>query len=321
MEMATELPAGTSCPLCDGEGVEAFLGRDQLMGLPGEFTYRECASCGALYQAPLPDTQTIASFYPDSYLDHDQPPVTKPFGWLRRGVLASRYGYTALVNNGFQRVVGWLAGVVFYRDEISFNQGGPALDVGCGNGKFVQKLAALGWQARGVEFSESAAKAGISAGLDISIGTLEEAEFAAESFNLISARHLLEHLPDPKQFMAEIYRLLQPGGRLLIRTPNSNALGRRWFGADWYACDPPRHLILFAPSNLREIARQAGLQEVVCKTFTSPKIILNSWDYYRKNKGSPSRKQSIKRLLARVYVVLAAVSGRGDEIFAVYEKK
>ena len=316
-----EMNAIVLCPLCEGSGSEVFVGRDQLMGLPGDFYYRECCDCGALYQAPAPDAQTIAGFYPDNYLDHDQPPVTKSFGWLRCGVLASHFGYRSLAKGGLQRLLGRLASFFFYRDEVPFNQGGDALDVGCGNGKFVQKLSALGWHASGVEFSESAAQAGILAGLEISVGTLEQAQFAGASFDLITARHLIEHLPEPKQFMAEINRLLRPGGRLLIRTPNSNALGRRWFGANWYANDPPRHLVLFTPGNLTQIANQAGLQQSVSKTFTSPKIVLNSWDYHRKNSGKPSRKIGIMRVVSRVYVGLAAMLGRGDEIFAIYEKQ
>ncbi|MBV1879113.1 MAG: class I SAM-dependent methyltransferase [Pseudomonadales bacterium] len=308
------------CPLCGSVGTQAFLGHDQLMGLPGEFIYRECNECAVLYQSPMPDAKAIASFYPDSYLDHDLPPVTKPFGWLRRAVLAGHYGYASLAGTVLSRFVGRLAGIGFYRDEVVFKRGGIALDVGCGNGKFVQKLSALGWQASGVEFSESAAKAGISAGLKITVGTLEEAQYPDASFDLISARHLIEHLPNPVQFMAEITRLLRPGGRLLIRTPNSNALGRRWFGANWYANDPPRHLVLFTPENLTQIAAAAGLRQSVSKTFTSPKIVLNSWDYYQANDAKPSRKSGVKRFISRAYVVLAALTGRGDEIFAVYEK-
>lgn len=309
-----------SCPLCAGDGEEAFCGRDQLMGLPGEFLYLECKHCGALYQSPLPDAEAIAGFYPDHYLNHDQPPATKPFGWLRRAVLASCYGYSNLMIGRWQLVLGKLAGILFYRDEIPWSGGEAALDVGCGNGKYVQKLSVLGWQARGVEFSQSAAQAGLDAGLDITLGTLEEAQFEDASFDLVSARHLIEHLSDPRQFMAEINRVLKPGGRLLIRTPNSKALGRHWFGANWYACDPPRHLILFSATNLGQLAAEFGLRQLTSKTFTSPKIVLNSWDYRTGNRGRPSRKQSLRRAIARLYVGMAALSGRGDELFAIYEK-
>ena len=105
-----------------------------------------------------------------------------------------------------------------------------------------------------------------------------------------------------------------------MRTPNSQALGRKWFGAYWYANDVPRHLVLFTPANLRMLAERHGLQLITEKTFTTPKIILNSWDYMTGNDGKPSKKRKIRRLLVRPYVILATVTWRGDEVFAIYEK-
>lgn len=309
------------CPLCGSEGRFAYEGSDQLLRRGGTYRYLDCLSCGAVFLSPMPDAATISTFYPEEYLDHDQPPVAKPLGRVRQAVLTARYGYPL---TGVSTMVRWLGHVVsrfMYRDEIAWRGGGKALDVGCGNGKFVQKLASLGWQSSGVEFSDSAAQAGRDAGLDIQTGELQSAAFAAQSFNLVSARHLIEHLPDPRGFMAEAYRVTAPGGRLVIRTPNSRALGRGWFGVNWYANDPPRHVVLYSAKNLGQLAEGAGFSTVFTRTFTSPKIILNSWDYQRGNLGKPSRKKKLWRVLARLYVVLASVTGRGDELFAVYEKQ
>ena len=63
----------------------------------------------------------------------------------------------------------------------------------------------------------------------------------------LSARHLIEHLPDPNSFMAEVARILRPGGYFYVRTPSSKALGRKLFGKYWYPNDVPRHLVLFSP--------------------------------------------------------------------------
>jgi hypothetical protein len=68
------------------------------------------------------------------------------------------------------------------------------------------------------------------------------------------------------------------------------------------------------------LAERHGLRLITEKLFTSPKIILNSWDYLTGNRDKPSRKRKILRLLVRPYMMLATVSGRGDEVFAIYEK-
>jgi len=84
--------------------------------------------------------------------------------------------------------------------------------------------------------------------------------------------------------------------------------------------DVPRHLILYSPVNLRLLAEKHGFCKKNIQTFSTPKCILNSWDYLRGTQGRPSKKCKERRMLARFYVAAANFTGRGDEIFAIYEK-
>jgi SAM-dependent methyltransferase len=178
----------------------------------------------------------------------------------------------------------------------------------------------IGWRFQGVELSPIAVKACRSIGLKVFHGDLHTAAFEKNSFDLITARHVIEHIPNPAGFMHEISRILKRGGRLAIETPNSKALGRKWFGVNWFANDVPRHLILYNSTNLHMLAGHHGLRLVEAKMLTSAKIILNSWDYFSRNRHKPSKKRKIPRLLAQLYVVLATLYGRGDNVFAVYKK-
>ena len=131
---------------------------------------------------------------------------------------------------------------------------------------------------------------------------------------------MIEHVPDPKGLVTEMARILKKGGRLVIQTPNSRALGRKLFGSKWYANDVPRHLILFCPSNLTTLAQRVGLRPAALKTSATPKILLNSWDYLIGKRKQPSRSNKFLRLLVQPYVVMATLLHRGDEIFAIYRK-
>jgi SAM-dependent methyltransferase len=184
----------------------------------------------------------------------------------------------------------------------------------------MRTMNAMGWQFEGVEFNGIAVNICRRAGLKVFHGDLHAAAFEDNAFDLVSARHVIEHMPCPDHFVAEIVRILKKGGRLVIRTPNSQALGRQWFGKYWYANEVPRHLVLFSSRNLRMLTERYGLRLITEKVFTSPKIILNSWDYLIGNRGKPSRKRKMCRLLTRPYVVLSTVTGRGDELFAIYER-
>lgn len=296
------------------------MGRDLLFNHPQTYEYYQCRRCAAVFQHPMPDADTIASFYPDDYRVYKRAEKLKKPSNLKKAVLRYRYGYQHLQVPTVFRLLAPLASVFVYRENVLYKPGGRALDVGCANGRFMRTLQALGWHCEGVEFNQAAVKTCLAQGLTVHHGDLESARFDNESFDLITVRHVIEHLPDPNSLVREASRILRTGGQLLIATPNSQALGRSWFGKYWFANDVPRHLVLFSPSNLDMLAAGYALRLSKRRLKTSPKIFLNSLDYKVGNRGKPSRKRRMRRLLAKLYVLLAASLGKGDEIFVIYEK-
>jgi 2-polyprenyl-3-methyl-5-hydroxy-6-metoxy-1,4-benzoquinol methylase len=311
--------AGFGCPLCNSPGKFAYLGRDLLFDGTEKYQYMQCSQCAAVYQYPMPTPEEISGFYPEDYsvyrkIGH------KHHSAMKLAVLRYKYGYKHLRAPYVFRLMALLAAVFKYRESINFLPGGRALDIGCGNGKFMQAMNSLGWRFEGVEFNPLAVQVCREAGLKVFQGDLQAGAYEGDSFDLITARHVIEHVPDPDSFVGEIARILKKGGRIVIQTPNSKALGRRWFGTNWFANDVPRHLVLFCPANLNMLAKRHGLRRMKLKTSTTPKIMLNSLDYFTGRRDNPSRKSKFRRMLVRPYVMLATLTGRGDELFAVYEK-
>lgn len=310
-----------ACPVCGGEGRFSARRRDLQFDRKETYVYAVCRQCSAFYQTPMPTAEKIATFYPPEYDAYEPPGPQKKISGLEQAVLGSRYGYPSRQRSRTWRLIGWLVGFFRYRDVVPFSPGGRALDVGCGSGRFVRTLNTLGWQAEGIDFSANAVRAAREAGIPVRQGALEDAGFEADSFDLISARHLIEHLADPAEFVAMVHNLLKPGGTFLIRTPNAKALARPLFGAEWFPDEIPRHLVLYSPQNLNRLLNGAGFAKRLVRSFTTPKFILNSWDYKTSNTGRPSRKRKFRRLLARLYVLVAKLAPmRGDEIYAVYTK-
>lgn len=306
------------CPVCGGEGRFSFRSGDRLHQLPGEYDYAECTRCHAVFQAPMPTGDAIAAFYPDEYSPHRPGRARQPSP-VERAVLRARYGYRHLLSplpEWFGRMVGLFA----YGKSLPFVPAGRMLDVGCGGGANLRAMQALGWEPHGVDFSALAVQTCRQSGLDVFHGELSQAGFPDGAFDLVSAHHVIEHLADPRALVREAFRILKPGGMLLLRTPNSAALGRAWLGTDWYANDVPRHLILFSPDNLALLVENAGFERCVIKTSSTPKTLLNSLDYRRGAHGQVSRSRRPLRMLARIYMAAAAITGRGDEIFAVFRK-
>lgn len=100
--------------------------------------------------------------------------------------------------------------------------GGRALDVGTGFGDFMRHLQEVGrWQVEGTEVSVNAAQyASDEHGLSVHRGQVEQVAFPANSFDLITLWHVLEHLPYPGTTLDHLQRLLRPGGLLVVAVPN-----------------------------------------------------------------------------------------------------
>ena len=252
----------TDCPCCAGAGRVLYRGIvDVLYGAPGEWGFRQCtnAACGALWLDPSPVPQDLLLAY-QSYHTHE---VQKPRSGRAPLTRVFRAGLGALAAaSGLLRER--------QRADSMFLEGAEAgrlLDVGCGQGAFIARMARSGWSVRGVDMDPAAVRTARELhGLDIRVGGIESVSGAA-SVDVITASHVIEHLADPHEFLAHCRRLLAPRGKVILRTPNAESLGHRLYGRNWRGLEAPRHLCLFTPRALTNVAIRAGFAVNGC--FTS----------------------------------------------------
>jgi SAM-dependent methyltransferase len=136
------------------------------------------------------------------------------------------------------------------------------LDFGSGWGFFLAVAKERNWKTYGLEpLPGSAVYARAKFGLDIITNTLREGLFPPESFDAITSFQVFEHLPFPERDIQSLYKVLRPGGILLIEVPNFETWtmpimkGRhRHFTQD--------HLNFFSYRTLGEFLEKNGLQVV-----------------------------------------------------------
>jgi SAM-dependent methyltransferase len=92
----------------------------------------------------------------------------------------------------------------------------------------------------------------------VDVGELAAQRYPDGHFDVVTSWHCLEHVFDPEAELAEMARVLAPGGRLLIEVPTAGLLGRLFRGR-WLYLQAPTHLYLLRPDALRALVTQVGL--------------------------------------------------------------
>jgi len=278
MNESIRVHEATSCLLCSREGILLYQGlRDRFYGAPGTWSLLRCSDCGLVWLHPRPVPADIGKLY-EQYFTHDttngmSDPVLPTAFW--NAVLAARFGYKDLsrspLQTGLGNILSWIGPIRDMAELRVMTLGGPPkgtlLDVGCGAGQFLAEMRQLGWEVMGVEPDSQAVKVARGHfGLSVHEGTLEEAGFAEATFDAIAMHHVIEHVSNPIGTLKECHRVLKPGGRLIVVTPNIESLMHRVFREACSLLDPPRHLYLFSSHTLRTCAERAGLRLVTLRT-------------------------------------------------------
>lgn len=264
----------TQCFLCGTTGDVLYSGiKDRSFGAPGVWGLRRCpkSDCGLVWLDPQPIEEDIGKAY-QTYYTHDQPaPGTSLVRDAVYGVwnsyLGMRLGYQQGVGPVWRSLFAPLAllhpGGVDELDSAAMYLRAPlgpakVLDVGCGSGVLLARMKSLGWQAEGVELDPGGVAAARARGVPVFQGQLADAQFPDNHFDAVHSAHVIEHVYDPVALLREAFRILKPGGKLVIITPNTGSWGHRKFASAWLNLDPPRHLMLFNTATLRGTAEKLG---------------------------------------------------------------
>ncbi len=131
------------------------------------------------------------------------------------------------------------------------------LDFGCGNGGFLLNAKEVARSVAGIEPENCLKTYFRTEGLEV----FSSIEDAADSFDVITMFHVLEHIPDPRTILKKLCEKLNDGGQLIVEVPNADDALLKL-----YQCEPfsnftywSCHLFLFTPSTLTALAKQAGL--------------------------------------------------------------
>lgn len=272
---AADLESVDACPACGATArspLQTGLADRTFRIAPGEWSLMRCAECGSAFLDPRPTPESIGRAYAGDYITHgasgfEPEPVTAADRFrraVRNGYVNRRFGYSLAPASPLGRLVGLIPPLRAEADRAFRHfplpaQGARMLDVGCGNGSAAAFFAAAGWDVTGYEVDDDAAAQARASGLEVLQAPLDQVvERQAGRYALITLSHVVEHVHDPRVFLAQMRSLLAPGGHVWIATPNLGSAGYAEYGRDWVNLDPPRHLTLFTRSSLQRALDTAG---------------------------------------------------------------
>ncbi len=253
---------------CNREFEYRFTGRDKNENIRRHYRYVRCRRCGLIFLNPQPEERELALHYPpERYYAFREIDETSVETHMRR------FLYHLYFSQGDKRRLlrGLLQPVKVLSRSTLVEPGLKLLDVGCGSGQFVAEMLGFGMDAYGVDPNCSVRDAPDALRPRIFPGNLPEAGFAPESFDVITMNHVVEHLPNPREVLAETFRILKKNGTFIIGVPNCRSFAFRLFGRNWYQIDTPRHLVVYSDKILAGMLRAAGFRITKTRFYSGPR--------------------------------------------------
>jgi SAM-dependent methyltransferase len=213
--------------------------------------YHLCPDCSVIFQHPQPTPNEMLSYADTEY---------------EEGLYRDYVGAREMKLEHFRHRLGQLLPRV---------RQGRLLDIGCSCGYFMEVAAASGFEVEGLEFSRAAiAAADASVQPHISCSSVDAFD-SSQSYDLITAFDLIEHVPRPKDFLRKIRHLLVPGGCVVMTTPDAGHFLRYAMASSWPMLQPMQHLTIFSRQAMRRALKEAGFGDISFERAT--KTI--SYDY------------------------------------------
>ncbi len=235
------------CPACSSS-------ESRRVGIKNELEIVSCTNCNSLY-TPYTPWYTSKIYYGNYYEERicEEPPI---------------------VHKRLREITAQFS---------KYRQTNRLLDVGCGAGLLMQAARDHGWNAEGIDVSESSVRHVQAMGLEAFHGELQDAKFQEGQFDVITAAEIVEHLFDPMAVVSEVHRLLRPGGLFWLTTPHVRSITARVKGLNWRCVCPPEHLQLFSITGLQALLQRAGFREVRFQTTGVDPVEL--WQALKKQKA------------------------------------
>jgi 2-polyprenyl-3-methyl-5-hydroxy-6-metoxy-1,4-benzoquinol methylase len=161
--------------------------------------------------------------------------------------------------------------LAFMREGV--RSGEHVLDLGSGEGTFTEWLARIGAAPLGAEVADAAVRRARAAHPELEFRLVPidgSLPLQDNSFDVVWATEVIEHVADTGRWLSEVRRVLKPGGRLLLTTPSHGRLRVALGGIERFSQPLGDHLHLYTRASLSQLLREFGFGEVSVRAAGGP---------------------------------------------------
>jgi SAM-dependent methyltransferase len=251
----------TACPLCRREDSEIlFDASNRRDGLPVSSSYHKCRNCGTLFLNPTLDEASFSDYDEvytrDLYCEESQSNLT-------------------ILDRIFRAFNGTTSQGFLHKLPHEIGKGRRMLDVGCSTGEKLRHFAERGYQIFGLDMAEDAVRIANSRyGSGFTYGSLSQAGYEEDYFDVVRLDNVLEHIADPVTTLIEVRRILKPGAHAYIYVPNGESLTVKILRDISINSWVPFHVVLYSPATLRLALLRAGFSEISIKSHTPGDLLV-----------------------------------------------
>lgn len=245
-----KLSTSRVCPVCESSvGKEIFC--------KNGFRHNRCQSCNMVYVNPVLNEERLHSFYQN---EESYTRVLLNENQLEMDIKKFNYGMDII--------------------EEYMPAKGKLLDVGCGPGISLKVAKERGWDVQGIEFNTWCIKNIRNMNIPVVDQPLKEVGFPENYFECVTLWTVLEHVMEPGELLADIFKVLSPGGILLLLVPNLDSLANRILHEKSTTFSGDSHVNLFNAQSISRLLKKSGFIVKECETILTRIGTINNYLNY-----------------------------------------
>lgn len=224
------------CAICSSNKLKFILKAKDPDGISSKYySLYKCSNCAVASVNPIPSNKELEKFYNESYY---------------------AYNYYGLLNRCFLKL---------RANKVQKNKrNGSILDIGCGEGSFLEEMEKRGFECYGLETS----KAGITASRKKGIVVYEDIQKIKRKFDVITLWHVFEHITNPLFYLKTIRKLLNKNGQLIIAVPNFDSWQSKIGRNVWFYLVLPRHVFQYTHETIKYLLSKGRFKVIKVQHFS-----------------------------------------------------